>query len=191
MALRVLLHTCDERATRSERIARLARPHRIVALLALAPCGLAASCSAPTTRVVLENDYSPSSGLIVYAAAWQAVSFPSPLPPGTSSDPQSTVPASANTAYVVLAPGWDPTSTATPTSLLLLESKVGYGVDLGDTLSIPLGDSTFAGNCASGSPLSQAEADFILQQEFPSVGAAAQYEAATCTTTSRGDAGAS
>src|SRR5580700_5056432 len=71
-----------------------------------------------------------------------------------------TVPASANTAYAVLAPGWDPTSSTSPT---------GFAVPLGDTLQIPVEDKTFMGNCASKSFLSQSQADLITQRIFPSI----------------------
>jgi hypothetical protein len=146
--------------------------------------------AAPATSVVLENDYpsSTASPLVVYRAFWQAVAFQDPVAPGTSSDAQSTVPASANTAYVVLAPGWDPSSDAGPTSFVLLESRdAGFGVSLGDTLTIPVDDTTFVGNCDAGSHLSQAQADLITQRVFtptifPDASAPFRYEAATCTT---------
>jgi hypothetical protein len=104
------------------------------------------------------------------------------------------VAASANTAYVVLAPGWDPTSdptsTTQPTSFIVLQSRDGFAVNLGDTLHIPVDDTTFAGNCTAGSVLTQAQADFITQLVFPSTFRSFHYDAATCTTTQIGDAGA-
>ena len=169
----------------------------VIALLAVAP--FAAACTSPVTTVLLENNYAPSPtrSLVVYRAYWEAVSFPDPIPPGSSSAPESAVPASANTAYVLLAPGWDPTSSTPPTSFVVMESRNGFGVHLGDTLQIPVGDTTFVGNCASGSFLPQAEADFILQQVFSpgvfldgSAPAPFHYDAATCTTTPIDDAGA-
>jgi len=160
---------------------------------------LALGCTAPQTNVVLQNDYptGQTAPLVVYGAAWQAVTFTSAVPPGSSSTPQSTVPASANTAYVVLAPGWnatsdatsDPTSTTRPTSLVVLQSRDGFAVNLGDTLHIPVSDATFTGNCATGSVLTQAQADFITQLVFPSTFASLRYDAATCTTTQIGDDG--
>jgi hypothetical protein len=153
--------------------------------LSVALC--AAGCDAPpSTGVELENKYppSPTSPLVVYDAYWQAVSFrDAPLPPGSSSPPQVTVPCSANTAYVVLAPGWDPTSATPPTSFIVLESRDGFGVDLGSTLDIPVDDSTFVGNCAAGSFLTQAQADFITQRVFPDDFATLSYSAANCVTT--------
>jgi hypothetical protein len=153
---------------------------------------LAAGCDhygAPA--VVLDNEYPPSAAepLVVYAAAWQAVTFPAPIPPGTSSDPQTSVAASDNTAYLVLAPGWDPTSSSAPTAFVVMQSVAGYGVHLGQTLHIPVNDSTFVGNCASNHLLTQQQADFITQLVFPSVFAGLSYDAATCTTTPTSDGG--
>jgi hypothetical protein len=153
---------------------------------------LAAGCDhSGTPAVVLDNEY-PASGaepLVVYAAAWQAVSFSSPVPPGTSSDLLATVAASDNTAFVVLAPGWDPASASTPTSFVVMQSVAGYGVHLGETLHIPVNDTTFAGDCAAGRTLTQPQADFITQLVFPAVFAGLAYDAATCTTTATSDAG--
>jgi hypothetical protein len=163
-----------------------------VGLLALAVPFIGA-CPAPsntTTFVVLENDYPASSGRVIYRAFWQAVPFQAPLPPGSSSDPQITVPASANTAYVVIAPGWDPSSATQPTSFIVLESRQGYGVDVSNTVHIPVSDAAFAGDCAAGSALPQAEADFLTQIVFPDVFGAYEYDAATCSTIARGEAGA-
>ena len=140
---------------------------------------------------MVDNQYPASSAapLVVYRAKWQAVWFDGAIPPGSSSDLQSTVPASANTAYVVLAPGWDPTNSATPTSFVVMQSQVGFEVHLNDTLHIPVDDATFVGNCASRSFLSQADADFITQFVFPDDFAPFRYNAATCATTPIGDAG--
>jgi hypothetical protein len=143
------------------------------------------------TYVTLDNDYPASAAtpLTVYRAYWQAVAFTTPVSPGTSSGPQSTVPCSANTAWVVLAPGWDATSTVNPTTFVVLQSRQEFGVNYGDTVDIPVSDATFAGNCASGSFLSQDQADFITQFVFPSVFCGLRYDAATCTTSPSGDAG--
>jgi hypothetical protein len=126
---------------------------------------------------------------MVYRAQWQAQWFDAAIRPGSSSDPQDTVPASSNTAYVVLAPGWDPASSVAPTSFVVMQSRGGYGVHLNETLHIPVDDSTFLGNCASGSTLSQDQADFITQLVFPDDFASLAYDAATCTTTPVDDAG--
>jgi hypothetical protein len=162
------------------------RAAKVVAFgLSVALC--AVGCDAPPpTSVGLENKYPPSatSPLVVYDAYWQAVSFQgAALPPGSSAPPQSTVPCSANSAYVLLAPGWDPTSATPPTSFIVMESRDGFGVDLGRTLDIPVDDSTFVGNCAVGSFLTQAQADFITQRVFPNDFATLRYDAAHCVTT--------
>jgi hypothetical protein len=145
----------------------------------------------PYTRVVLANGYPASATLplTIYVAQWQAVAFADPVPPGASSDAKDANPCSPNTAWAVLAPGWDPASSQGPGSFVVLESRSGFGAELGDTLTIPVDDAHFAGNCAAGSTLTQAQADFITQTVFASVFAGLRYDAATCTTTSGGDAG--
>lgn len=146
---------------------------------------LAAGCNGtPPTYVSLDN----ASHAALYQGWWQAVSFADPVSPGASSGPQPTVPASDNTAYVVLAPGWDPSSQTAPTSFVVLRSRAGYSVHLGDTLHITVDDASFEGDCAAGSHLTQAEADTITSLVFPSVFAGYAYDAATCTTTPTGDA---
>lgn len=147
-------------------------------------------CDQPHTYVVLENNYPRSSvPLVVYHAFWQAVSFQTAVPPGSSSDRQDTIPASLNTAYVVLAPGWDVTSSTAPTSLVALQSRNGFEVHLNDTLHIVVDDERFAGNCDSGSFLSPEQADFITQRVFASDFAGLSYDAASCTTTPMDEAG--
>jgi hypothetical protein len=150
-------------------------------LLALSPSG----CDAPSTRVVVDNRFSPSANsYVIYRAFWQAVSFTMPIAPGSSSDPADTIAASDNTAYVVLAPGWDPVGPATPTSFILLQSDHGFSVHSNQTLHIPIDDLLFSGNCAAGRPLEQAQADFLTQRVFVSVFDGLRYDAATCSTTS-------
>jgi hypothetical protein len=162
---------------------------------AIAPCLVVAlsACDKPHTTVILDNAYAPSAAnaLVVYQAAWHAVSFPNPVPPGASSDPQSTVGASATTAYVLLAPGWDPASSAPPTSLIVLSSRTGFEVHLDETLHIPVDDTRFVGNCAAGSMLAQDQADYITQRIFPSVFGTVTYDAGSCKTTPIADAGGS
>jgi hypothetical protein len=170
-------------------------------VVALSFASVALGCDQrPETKVVLENRYPASAAtpLVVYGAFWQAVPFPQPLPPGSTSDPQDTgaLAASANTAYVILSPGWDPTSADLPTSFVVMQSRTGFDVHLNDTLQIAVDDTTFAGNCAAGSFLSQDQADFITQRVFtqtlfPDAFPPFGYDAATCTTTPIGDAGGS
>jgi len=146
---------------------------------------LAIGCDPPDTSVVVDNDYPASAptALVVYQAYWQAVAFTTPVPPGSSSEAQGTVPASANTAYAVLAPGWQPSDSTPPTSLVVLQSQMGFPARLDATLHIPVDDTTFAGNCAAGSFLTQAQADFITQLVFPDVFAGKSYDPATCAVT--------
>ena len=153
--------------------------------------GLAASgCDTPHTYVVFENDYPASpTRPVVYRAAWQAITLDEGgIEPGESSDPQSTIAASENLAYVVLAPGWDPAIGTMPTSFVVLQSRQGFAVHLNNTLHIPIDDATFMGNCAAGSFLTQAQADFITQLVFPGDFANVRYDAATCSTSLLGDA---
>ena len=142
--------------------------------------------------MVVDNKYAPSetTPLVIYRAFWQAVPFVTAISPGSSSDPQGSVAASPNTAYVVLAPGWDPQGAAPPTSFVVMQSRGGFELHFDTTLHIPVDDATFLGNCAAGSFLSQAQADFITQRIFPSDFATVRYDAATCTTIPFGDAGA-
>jgi hypothetical protein len=174
------------------RVPRLAAPRIARAVLLALP--LAAGCDyvdTPYTYVVLDNDYPAStrSPLTVYRAYWQAVSFQDPVGPGSSSAPQSTVPCSANTAWVVLAPAWTANDPTPPQSFVVLQSRDGFAVDLNNTVHIPVQDATFIGDCRAGSFLSQSEADFITELVFPNVFAGLHYDAATCTTTATADAG--
>ena len=146
---------------------------------------VALACDTPNTCVIIDNAYATTSGDVVYAAFWEATAFTAPITPGNSSEPHASVFASANAAYAVLAPGWDPQSTATPTLLVVLKSRAEYALDFDNTLHIVIDDATFAGNCATGSPLSQSDADFITQRVFQSTFAGLHYDAATCTTSPR------
>lgn len=153
-------------------------------------CALAATaCDTPHTNVVFDNDYPASTGLVVYRAQWQAVIDDAGIEPGEASDPQESIGASENTAYVVLAPGWDPASHTAPSSIIVLQSRQGYAVHLNNTLHIPIDDTTFTGNCAAGSTLpSQTQADFITQFVFPGDFTYLRYDFATCRATLIGDA---
>ena len=163
--------------------------HFRATLSALAAVALLTACDTPQTLVLIQNAYPRGSGLVVYRAFWQAVLFKTPVPPGTTSTPQGTIAASANTAYVLLAPGWDPASMTTPSSFIVLQSRAGFALELGDGLTIPVDDTTFAGNCSAGSFLTQEQADFITQRVFAAQFVSAQYDAATCATTLAGDSG--
>jgi len=159
----------------------------------VAICGLfffaafLAACESPTANVMIDNNYSPvaATPLVIYRAFWQAVPFTTPIPPGSSSNPQNTVPASANTAYAILVPGLGTQpdgGLSSPPSFVALWSAVGFGVHLNQTLHIPVDDTTFEGNCAAGSFLSQDQADFITERVFAAEFSGLRYDPATCTT---------
>jgi hypothetical protein len=155
---------------------------------------LAAGClniDTPSTSVDFANGYPTSAPtpLVLYRGYWENVLLTTPVMPGESSGPQPTVPTSDSSAYAVLAPGWDPDASARPATLVALESRAPFAVHLDDTVHIPVDDTTFAGNCAAGSPLTQAQADFITQIVFPDAFAGYRYDAVTCTATPIGDAG--
>jgi hypothetical protein len=161
-------------------------------LAAVVAASVAGGCVPYSTNVVIENRYTSAtpSPLVIYRAAWHAIAFKEPIAPGASSAAEVTVPASNNTAYVVVAPGWDPASSTKPTKLVVMQSRDGFEVHLDTTLHIPVDDATFAGNCAAGSRLAQADADVLTQLVFPGDFAGVTYDAATCITTPRAGAGA-
>lgn len=162
----------------------------------LALGALTQGCDArPVTTVTITNHYSATSTapLVVYRARWQAVTFAEPVTPGSSATAQTTVSASKNTAYVVLAPGWDPASLSPPRSLVVMQSRDDFEVHLDDALDILIDDANFIGNCVAGSFLSLEQADFITRLVFPADFASLRYEPATCAVTpvvGQGDAGA-
>ena len=170
---------------------------RVRPLFALLAVALSGCFAALDTTVVIENRYPPgATAYVVYRASYKEVgetpgvtgaAFDQPIVPGASSDPQPVVAASENPAYVLLAPGWDATSASPPTSFVVLLSRVGFAVRYGTKLRIPVDDTTFAGNCAVGSMLTQADADFITQRIFPAEFGALSYSAARCTTTEIGE----
>src|ERR1700722_8698155 len=180
----------------SARSGSLLSPARSSGLIAIACVLGAVGCDTPDTEVVVDNRYPVArmDALVVYRvkwqAAWEAGILRDPIVPGSSSEPQETIAASENTAYVLLAPGWDPASAAPPTSLIVLQSREGFGVHLDNTLHIPVDDAAFIGNCAARSFLTQTQADVITKLVFPDVFASLHYDAATCTTTPIGDASA-
>ncbi len=148
---------------------------------------VSSGCDTPSTTVTFDNDYPQASGDVVWRAQWQSVWFDQAILPGQSADPQPALPASPNSAYVVLAPGWDPEGSAPPTSFVVLLSINGFDQHPNDALHIPVDDAHFFGNCAAGSRLSQAQADFVTQQIFRADFVGLHYDAATCTTTTVGD----
>ena len=136
------------------------------------------------TQAVVDNDYPPPDAgagpqTVVYKTWWVTTLFPDPVSAGQSSDAERAVPA-VDYAYAILAPGWDPTSSAPPATLLAVRSKVKLGAARGDTLHIAFSDAAFDGICGAGSSLSQDDADFITTRIFPGDFAGVHYDAATC-----------
>jgi hypothetical protein len=162
--------------------------HRTLALTLLLG---AAACETPDpTSAVVDNAYpaSPATALtgpqiVVYKVWWSATLFKEPVVPAASSDVERSVPES-DTAYALLAPGWDPASGSPPTTLVPVRSKSKLVAPRGDTLHIVVSDGTFRGRCDANEPLSQEDADFITQRIFPGEFANVTYDAKTCTTTS-------
>lgn len=140
------------------------------------------------TRVLVENGYPEASKLVVYKVWWEVTLFTEPVLPGGTSSEQRGVPQ-ADTAYALLAPGWDPESGTPPTTFLPLKSKALLRVSRGDTLRIDVSDATFFGNCAANQALTQEDADFITTRIFPGELANTRYDAATCTAARAPDGG--
>jgi hypothetical protein len=162
---------------------------------ALAVVSLLACSSEDPTQIVVDNDYpvtdggAPAVEMIVYKVWWVTTLLPDPVAPGREGQVQRTVP-SADYAYAVLAPGWDPTSGALPTRFIAARSAGSLGAARGRTLHVHVSDATFDGNCGAGSSLSQDDADLITQRIFPAEFAGVAYDAATCTTAPAMDASA-
>jgi hypothetical protein len=160
---------------------------------ALAALGLALSlgaCQTPdASGAILANEYppvvdggDPSTEMTIYKA-WYAVSyFADPIAPGQDSQANRMVPVD-DYVYLLLAPGWDPSSSVLPTKLIAVETITTHPITRGEVVRVPIRPETIKGNCAAGSPLSQAEADFLTTQIFPEDFAGSHYDAATCTAT--------
>jgi hypothetical protein len=163
-------------------------------LLSLPACGT----ETPTEAVVV-NGYALPSGsgqvsneITVYRVWYATTLFRDPLGPGSTSDPIRTVPGRA-TAYAVLAPGWDPSSSDAPAAFVPVISNHALSVARGDTIQLVVSDRTFTGRCGGTPALDADEADFITQRIFPGEFEGLTYDPATCTSRPSGtvDAGAS
>ncbi len=138
------------------------------------------------TRAVFDNEYPASDrvlpdSVVVYEGWWSVAQLTAPVLPGAESDPVRVVKGS-DFAYALLAIGWDPASDTLPKRVLPIRSSAQLSVARGDTLPIEISDETTLGNCLSGQPLSQNDADFITQRIFPSAFTGLQYDAAKCAT---------
>jgi hypothetical protein len=162
-------------------------PRAFAACLALPLLALplAACETEDPTQAVVENGFpAPPDGgngpqMVVYRAWWVVSPFADPVPAGMSSAVERVIPGD-DYAYALLAPGWDPSSSP-PATLVAVRSKTKLSVARGDTLHIKVSDATFDGDCAAGSTLPPADADFITTHIFPGDFAGA-YDPATCTT---------
>jgi|CZKU01.1.fsa_nt_gi hypothetical protein len=134
------------------------------------------------------NDGGTGAQNVVYRGWWTVAYFATPVAAGAESDSKRVIPAT-DYAYVVLAPGWAPTSGARPKTLLPMRTRSPLTVERGDTLHVTISDATAIGNCAAGQPLTQAEADLITRSIFPAEFAGTTYDAATCTSTPVADDG--
>jgi len=149
------------------------------------------ACDTETaTYAAVENGFAelPDGGnlatrIIVYKTWWETTLFTEPVLPTATSGELRTVPE-RDTAYALLAPGWDPESGGPPTTLIPVRSKELLAVGRGEVLRILVSDATFSGNCAANQALSQEDADFITQRIFPGEFAELTYDAKTCTAAS-------
>jgi hypothetical protein len=170
----------------------------IAAILAGFAIASLAGCDDTETTAVIDNAYptladggnDPPNSIAVYRGWWLVTVFADPIAAGTSSDPHRVV-NGLDSAYLVLAPGWDPASGTTPQKLIPAKTKTAIGVSKGDVLHITANDENLIGNCAAKQPLTQADADFITQNIFPEEFAGFTYDAATCTLTPISDGGIS
>lgn len=155
-------------------------PRRLLLLLFLC-----ASCKTEdASSAVVEN----GSGAVIYRAWWSETLFADPIDPGAASEAFRTTPGT-DTAYVLLAPGWDRASGAPPTSFVVLKSKQPLEVKRGDELHIAVSDTTFDGNCGAGSPLPPGDADFATKRIFAGELEGFDYDAATCIARPKPEAG--
>ncbi len=119
-------------------------------------------CNAPSTFVVLENRYpaSATNGAVVYQAFWQAISFQTPIAPGSRRARRA--PLLHRATWPTSFPPWvGPDQCQATDALIVLQSRGGFSVSFNQTLHIPVDDATFAGICAAGRVLSQAEGNFL------------------------------
>lgn len=157
-----------------------------LASLALAVFGAVANACATSdpTDAVLDNDYAADtdgSGVTVYSGWWSVATFLDPVPPGQESRPVRVV-QGTDYGYALLARAWTPGS-GSPVDLVPVRSRGELFVERGDTLHFRVSPTSVDGDCATGVPLSQADADFITQRIFPGAFAGVTYDAATCSST--------
>lgn len=92
-------------------------------------------------------------------------------------------------AYALLAPGFDPSPNAQPTTLVAVRSREPLRSERGETLHIVVSDETFIGTCAAGNRLSEDDAQLIVERIFPGPFVGLAYDPETCSTRAPVDAG--
>lgn len=171
----------------------LARSFLLLSLVSLLASAAFACETETATTAVVDNAYAPDSGaatVVVYKVWWQTTLFAQSVAPGTSSETERVAPAT-DTAFAVLAPGWDPASGAAPGRLVAVQSRSALSVERGGLLHVRVSPDTFVGDCAAGADrLTQEQADFITQRIFPAEFAGVAYAASDCRVTRAVDGGA-
>jgi hypothetical protein len=158
----------------------------VIPLVAIVLAGLAGCQTEDPTMVVVDDDYPVLEGggaameTTVLKAWWVTSLLPDAVVPGAEGVAERTVPGT-DFAYAVLAPGWDPSSSAPPPRFVVAKSTAKLTANLGDTLHVRVSTATFLGDCAAGQPLSQDDVDFITQRIFPGEFPGLAYDAASCT----------
>jgi len=148
-----------------------------------------AGCDDTPTTAVVTNAYAPAAATSVFEVWWSTTLFPRPVAAGATSETERTVPAS-DFAYALLAPGWSPESGGAPPRLVAVRSADPLSVAAHDRLRIVVSPDTFVGDCATGPPLDEDDAQLIVERIFPGAFAGASYDPATCRTTpASGDGG--
>ena len=162
---------------------------RFIRLPVVMALGALACGTENATTVVVDNDYpsvadggDPNKEMTVFKVWWTTSLLADAVTSGNEGQSQRTVPGS-DFAYVVLAPGWDPSWSTPPKQFIVAKSANKLSVARGDVLHVHVSDATFRGSCAGGMTLSQDEADFIIRSIFPGEFAGVAYGAKTCSTT--------
>lgn len=166
-------------------------------LLTLAGLLLAGCETADATYALVDDGYpavpdggDASAEVSVFKVWWSVALLDDPVAPGQEG-PEHRVVTANDTAYALLAPGWDPSMAAPPTTFIPVRSNAKLYVARGDTLHILVNPGTMTGDCAAGKPLTQEDADFITSRIFPGEFANVRYDAATCTASPGMEGGAS
>jgi hypothetical protein len=162
---------------------------RTLILLALSatPALLSGCETSDPTLAVIDNEYAAADAagaVTVYTAWWSVAAFFEPIPAGGESAPVRVV-KGTDFAYALLARAWEP-QTGAPAALVPVRSRGELTVERGATLHIRISPSTIDGDCATGAPLPQEDADFITQRIFPGEFSDVDYDAATCSSAPAG-----